>query len=190
MLRTAKTVWILIFLLAPCQPLRAQTGNAQPSEESCRDFVQQFYDWYVKVGMPPKSDPLDLTLKSHWLSPELARQLKVVKNAEAKDKVVWLDADPVLNSQAPADKYAAGRVTRSGDHYLVEVRPTDDTDNANIVPELAFQSGTWVLVNFHYPNFSESPRNENLLAMLKDILKQIHAEASKPATSEPKVSRQ
>lgn len=101
----------------------------------------------VEMGISPKSDPLDLVLKGHSFSPGLARQLEEVEDAEARDKVGWLDWDPVLNSQDPADKYATGRVTLSGDRYFVEVRPAGDARNRDIVAELVFQSGTRVFVD-------------------------------------------
>jgi len=44
-------------------------------------------------------------------------------------------------------------------------------DNPDVAAEVEPRGGEWMFVNFHYPNRADSAENENLLSMLKQILK-------------------
>ena len=162
--------------------LSAQWVNAHEADESCKGFVQSFYDSYepwfpnqLRRGssMEPWTRHSDVF---NVLDAELARQLREVFDAESKSGEILLDFDPILNSQHARDEYVAGKVSHKGDHCLVEVYGVSngrENDQPDVVPELVFQVRRWTFVNFHYPNRTHPSSDENLLSMLKRIRKSI-----------------
>ena len=46
-----------------------------------------------------------------------------------------------------------------------------ESPKPDVTPELAFENGHWIFLNFHYPN-TGSPNNENLLALLQQLKKE------------------
>lgn len=168
----------LLCLLSMCLLVRAEEKHPQDTEEACRNFVQRFYDSYASNAADTtlKSDPLALALrdKRQAFSAELISGLEELSKSQAKDQEVWLDFDPILNTQDPAKRYVVARVTRKGGSYWVEVE-VNETKAGNkdqkpiVVPEVAFRRRGWVFVNFHYPGYSPSSDNENLLSILKTI---------------------
>ncbi len=179
-IRTILCASILLIVSVPCV-LEAQTAKApQGGTESCRKFVQEFYNWYLKMlNSRSNLSSTDLILKYRKGSfdPELVRQLKQDEDAASKNKeeVVGLDFDPIINAQDVAYSYKVGKVTRKGGNYWVEVYgdwgkvdgvPEKKTKEPDVVPELAFRNGEWVFVDFHYPG-AKNPQDESLLKMLK-----------------------
>jgi hypothetical protein len=165
---------ILFLLLATISSDHARPPDQR--EQSCRNFVQDFYDWYAPKAADDalKSGPLNLAMrvKRHAFTSELARQLKELLEFQERDREVWLDFDPLLNSQDPAERYVAGKVVRAGSNYLVEVheiRSGKESEKPVVLPELMIKDGQWSFVNFHYPNFTPPSPNENLLDILKSI---------------------
>ena len=76
-----------------------------------------------------------------------------------------------LNSQDPGDRYVVGEITRKGDRYWAAVYGIWDgkkNKTPSVVPELMFNHGRWLLLNFHYER-SAYPQNENLLSLLKGL---------------------
>ena len=77
-------------------------------------------------------------------------------------------------------------MTRTGEHYLVEVYGVSDDgkkhEKPDVIAEVESQNGEWMFVNFHYPNRADAPEDENLLGMLSRILKsQLDENRAKPA---------
>jgi hypothetical protein len=159
--------WSFFFFLAACCSLSAGAqgqSKAQPNlEESCRKFVQGFYDWYVPKAAAPDDKNAgpssDLALKQ-WrasFSAELYRLLREDSEAQAKaDEIVGLDWDPFLNTQdpgdPPGDPYVVGSVKRKGESYWVEVYRRSSgklSEKPLVIPELVFKNGRWIFVNFH-----------------------------------------
>jgi hypothetical protein len=168
----------------------AGATNARNMDESCRGFVEQFYNYYepLEPGHSLEFTSLGDAVEKKQVDPELAGQLRVVLDAQAKSGRMLLDFDPIINGRDAADKYVAANVTRKGEHYLVEVYGVSDDgrkhENPDVVAELLFQTGEWTFVNFHYPNRADSAENENLLGMLKRIRKSLRKENySQPAGS-------
>jgi len=161
----------LLLLLTNGQP-SAQTPNA--TETSCRKFVQQFYDWYLPKARTAKVRAADIVLryKSDAFSPELRRQLKADSTAQAKARgeLVGLDFDPFLNTQDPSfERCTVGKIASKGGSYWAEVTckfPGANGEQAHVTPELIFQQGRWVFVNFHY---QEGSKEYDLLGMLKAL---------------------
>ena len=143
--------------------------SSQAHEKSCRAYVQGFYDWYVPLLKRPSGDPTKLAVKRYRFSPDLVRQLREDWAASAKSPgdIVGLDFDPFIDAQdLPEGRFVAGKVTRKGSNYLVEVSVLQrgkKTDDNVVVPELAFQDGQWSFVNFHYGDSGD------LLSTLKQL---------------------
>ncbi|MGD9679858.1 MAG: hypothetical protein AB7W16_01625 [Candidatus Obscuribacterales bacterium] len=154
-----------------------KSGAPQGQQAACKKFVQDFYDWYCKsLGAGGDGMPEDRAMKDRGssFSPSLRQKIKDDFEASAKvqDEIVGLDFDPYLNSQDPCEHYVAGKVSVSGKNYLVEmhgVRDGKQNAKADVIPEVASQSGRFIFVNFHYGK-SEFPENENLVSVL-DALK-------------------
>jgi hypothetical protein len=104
--------------------LYAQNQTATP--DSARDFVQQFYRWYVPVALSKHQESSwDVALRDKKMdfSPELAQALQRDSDAQAKvkDDIVGLDFDPFLNTQDPCQRFELGKVTQVKTAYRVEV---------------------------------------------------------------------
>jgi hypothetical protein len=177
---------MLLLLAGIARPLFAQSSGAQPGDEACLSFVQSFYDWYAPIALedPPYPSSIDLVLQSRVLSPDLARQLTQVTDAAGRSGGdIWINVDPIVNTEDLWKKFVARNVTRKGDHYLVEVygvSPYKTDTNPDVVAELVFQSGRWIFVNFHYPGNVVSSGNENMLSVLRRLRESIHGQDPQP----------
>ncbi len=172
----------------PSNGAQAEHASAlQMDEPSCREFVQQFYDWYVsraelhlksRLAGPPSNDVLQFRPQS--LSAELAQALKedIEAQAKVKDDLVGLDFDPFLNSQDVISKFeVAGVRVKDGRCNAVVNGIEGGKKQELVMPELTASGGTWVFVNFHYGK-SEFSQDENLLSTLK-LLSDERKKASK-----------
>jgi len=155
-----------------------QSGSsASPSNDAAvgvvRDFVQEFYSWYVPVAANSRSGvPSDVALntRSTAFDPSLARQLKEDSDAQAKvpGDIVGLDFDPFLASQDPCDRYEVMNVDKKAENYLVGVRGVggcEKHNEADVIAEVASRNGASLFVNFHYPGLNHS----DLLTILKGL---------------------
>jgi hypothetical protein len=98
-----------------------------------------------------------LTDRATSLASELLRALEADSAAEANatEGVVGLDFDPFLNTQDPDDHYVVRTTTRRGKRYFVDVysvRSGKRSEKPDVIAELTRVRGSWVFVNFHYPN--------------------------------------
>jgi hypothetical protein len=151
--------------------------NDASSKQSCRTFVQSFYDWYSPIANemanPGKSSgpffPYALTSRPEIFSGHLTRSLLKDHEAQAKaTEVVGLDYDPFLFSQDPCASYVAEDVTLRAGHCFVEVHSVCEgkkSSVADVVPELEFVENQWVFLNFHYGKSDSG----GLLASLKAL---------------------
>ena len=179
---TSAALATLLLLAAPASLLGAQWLNLHEADESCKGFVQSFYEsygpqFYDEQVQGPSVWPSTRSSKDFSeYDPELARQLKELFDAEVKSGTVLLDFDPVINRPRPRDMYVTGAVSHKGEHFLVDVYGVTDgrrSDQPDVVPELAYEVRRWLFVNFHYPNRTHPSSDENLLSMLKKFRKTI-----------------
>lgn len=113
--------YCLLLMLITTGSLQAQEKSPEDIQKSCRNFVQAFYDKFVraqKSSKPPNyaSDPA--------LHPELRRLLKEDREAQDRDTsgdLAGLDFDPIAAGNEVYDRYEAGEVKPKGDRYWVEV---------------------------------------------------------------------
>jgi hypothetical protein len=164
---------------AQASPRKGEKPVESPEqvEKSCRAFVQDFYDGYLRE-LKKESTPPDLTLKYRpaALARDLLRQLREDHAAQAKnrDEIVGLDFDPYLNAQDIADRYVLGAVRRQGTTYRVEVFGVWEgrkSAKPDVEPELAYQGGRWTFVNFHYGR-GQASGSDNLLSILRQLRKE------------------
>ena len=129
---------------------------AQIDEQSCRAFVQNFYDWYWNpyaesansVAFDTHKLPnVDAVLKHKppVLSAELSKLLAdEEKKNQATHSVGNLDFDPFWGNQDAQGKYIARRVLVTGDSCKVSIPQGD------VIAELKRTGQSWVFVNFDY----------------------------------------
>jgi hypothetical protein len=137
-------------------PLPVAAPSPSPDEQSCRAFVQNFYDWYwnpfaesaSSVGFDMHSLPnveTVLNRKPPLLSPELSQLLaEDQKKMLATHEIGKLDFDPFWGNQDAQGKYLAGRVVIAGDRCKVSIPQGDE------IAELQRSGSSWVFVNFYY----------------------------------------
>jgi hypothetical protein len=145
--------------------LRSKVDN---TEQSCRHFVQEFYDWYLPMAQADNQGPAwNLALKygGDAFSPELSARIQEDSDAQSKaDEIVGLDFDPFLNSQDPSEQFLVESITRKGDTCSAEVRGIQAGQREEtVLPEIMFKDGRWIFVDFHYDN------NSSLLEILKQL---------------------
>jgi hypothetical protein len=132
--------------------------------------VKDFYNWYAANYDKP-AGWLELVLKerSSAFSPELLKALKEYGEAPntGKGQISGLNFDPILNAQDNAGQYLVGRVIPKQKTYWAEVYGIWDgkkRTKPDVVPELIFERGRWMFVNFHYGD-----RRSDLLSILKKL---------------------
>jgi hypothetical protein len=153
-----------------------ETAGAQArNEQSCRQFVGDFYNWYLAPdpsnGRPKAGDRAwsdVLRLRPDALSPELLSLLKddLAASQASRDEIVGLDWDPFLASQDPSSTFSVESVSVRDDHCDAWVNGIEGGKKQESVgPELIRNGQSWVFVNFHYKG--QSPEDENLVSTLK-----------------------
>lgn len=170
MITLQRITWLLCLACTPLYPQTAPVPAA--TETSCRQFVQQFYDWYLPKARTSKIRASDLVLKekNSALSPELAKELK--EDSEVQSNApdsVGLDFDPFLNSQDDGfQKCAAAKAVIQGESCRVDISCNFPKQRPQklATPELLFTRGQWVFVNFHY-HFDSG--DDDLLHVLKTL---------------------
>lgn len=167
---------LLVILALSARPLSSQTTGERESQESCRKFVQAFYDWYLSKeaasgNLSVPSWDVALKSKANVLSLQLHRQLKADLDAQEKcpGEICVLDFDPFLNSQDPSAYFKALSVSHKSSSYWVDVYGFESGKRReHVIPELIQQSGRWIFVNFHYGK-NHGTDDSNLLSILKRL---------------------
>lgn len=138
---------------------REPTDSASAEDVAAvRAFARRFYSWYVPAatGKDPKS-LLQTSQMRAAVAPDLLARLQSDSEAQGKEAsgdLVGLDFDPFLASQDPCDRYDAGRVTRRGPVFAVEIHGAggcSSHDGPDLVADVSRHEGSWRFVNFHYP---------------------------------------
>lgn len=113
---------LLVWLAMMLNPAQAEPAA---SAAAVREFVQQFYNWYVTMSARSKGEPEAVALKQRKadFAPELAQALEKDMEANAKaGELVGLDYDAFLNTQDPCDKYVVGgKTSEANGVWKVEV---------------------------------------------------------------------
>jgi len=145
---------------------------ADDDKQSCRAFVQKFYDWYWNQSsgttneMSHEDDEVP-ALKPAVLSPELIRLLKRDEaQSIAVDGYANIDSDPFLNSQDPDGKYDVVQVTVHGGVCRAKLSQRD------IVAEVKRSGAGWVFSNFYYFYYDDQRKKKELVDDLVHSLNQ------------------
>lgn len=168
--------WLLLHCAAARPSAMAQRASASETKQACRAFVQRFYEWYVPKALHESGVPAsDLALKYQRsvFSPDLIRALREDSEAQARaaGAIVGLDFDPFLNTQDPSSHYVVSDVMLSGNRCRADVYGVSSgakSSKPDVLPELAFENGRWLFVNFHYGK-SKRSNDENLLSILRTL---------------------
>jgi Protein of unknown function (DUF3828) len=158
-------------------PQPAAESPLTPDEQSCKAFVQDFYDWYWNQFADRANDP-NFDVRRLHSYPDVVRRhppilssglFKLIKRdqrtSEATQSVGVLDFDPFLNTQDPEGKYLVNHVTISNGQCEAEI------DHAHLISDLTRSGSTWVFTNFHYSFYSEDGKakaapDDDLIDML------------------------
>jgi len=143
---------------------RGAVAQSEDSEQqSCRAFVQKFYDWYWnpeadqadQPGFHQTHTPADVVkMKPPVLAPNLLRLLKSA--ARLPGGIAGMEFDPFLSGPDPRGKYTVGQVAVSGD----ECRAT--LPAGHVVAEVKKAGGSWVFANFHYSFYYKDGTKEDV----------------------------
>ena len=153
-------------------------SNAQPpggGEQSCRNFVQKFYDGYWNQYLAKMKDSnfslpgTDAVLRAR--PPVLSQEiidliLKDEKRSKETGDVGNLDFDPFLNSQDPQGRYVVTKVE------IADATCKATVSRAHTVTELKPSGTSWIFINFHYSYFTPAGKKDGPDADLLQILKQ------------------
>ncbi len=138
----------------------AQVSAPTADEQSCRAFVQKFYDWYWNDSLGNKTTASHdyhetIELKPAALSPDLIRLIKRDNARQiAVGGIANLDFDPFLNSQDPEGKYDVVRLSVKDGVCRSTLSQRD------IIAEVKKSGPDWVFSNFHYSFYSEVRRKK------------------------------
>jgi len=162
--------------------------HAQPaSVDSCKKFVQNFYDWYEIYGKDYGSAHL---FRPHSFSAALALQLKEDSKAQSKAKgyIVGLDWDPFFatNGGEDTDRYFVTRAQVWQGHCFAGVHlvPAEDVKGDIVTAELQMVKGQWQFVNFHYPAH-DGVAEDDLLTILNNLREDRRKQTKNNTPSKP-----
>ncbi|MEP6673250.1 MAG: DUF3828 domain-containing protein [Chthoniobacter sp.] len=149
----------------------AQTLRA---EDSPRQFVQEFYEWYVPMTHHTHSEDasnIAIKKKSSAFSAELLQALKedMIASSKSPGEIVGLDWDPFLNSQSDIDRCLLGNITSKNGAFRVEIYDVlggKKDKKPAIIAEVKQENGHWIFVNFWNPD------GGNLLSELRALSKE------------------
>jgi Protein of unknown function (DUF3828) len=164
-------IWVAVLLIVTV-PAGSTETKKQGEPQSCKTFVQSFYEWYVPLAhrkdLKGPASNLAMKYKKSAFSARLYQALKTDSDAQARSQeLVGLDFDPFLNSQDPDPRYEVRSVKESDEHCSAEVLGVGDGEKrtqADVVAELAHGGEGWKFVNFHYPR-----DKTDLLEVLKGL---------------------
>lgn len=141
-------------VLSPLPSAVAQDAGQQKQEQSCKDFVQGFYNWYLgQSAVNAKSQTAGpawddvVRLRPQALTPELLTLLKAdLAASEANhDDIVGLDWDPFLATQDPSTNFmVASAVVNNGRCNAVVNGIAHGKKRETVMPELSPTGATWV----------------------------------------------
>ena len=185
--------WILVLSLAVSFSSTSRAQDTQKIETSCRNFVQSFYDSYIKQLDSSRGSLKD---KASAFSPELYRALMEDTEAQAKsDEIVGLDWDPILsgNGRPFGDHYVVSQISIKSEAVcwaeMHDTPPGKKSDEPVVAAELVNKDGQWRFVNFYYAfpksDFSTSVSHGGLLTILKKLQEARQTAVKTPPAAKP-----
>jgi hypothetical protein len=158
---------LIAIMLIPAGAQTARKPAADDDVRSCRNFVQDFYDWYwnrtFKGSEMPSMEEI-LRHRPQLLSAKLQKLLRA--DAELKknaDGIVGLEFNPFLND---------GNGRPNATQYLIQNAVVTDKQcivtfknvwpSYGVRPELLKTQSGWIFVNFHYNFYTEDGKTKDL----------------------------
>jgi hypothetical protein len=145
------TKWLVLVTTV----LSAGCAKEEPKGEpqSPREFLQDFYDWYVPLANVDAPEPAVnnvLRLRPMAIDSTLLRLLKTdsILRVSSPGEVVGIDWDPFLLSQDPCGHYSVGHETGDGNTREFEVVGNCGAASAKgpFTVTVGKQRGRWVIV--------------------------------------------
>jgi hypothetical protein len=145
----------------------AQSPVEKGRENSCREYVKRFYDWYSGPVKKDRRHPdgernVDdsIILRNNYMNSRLYSLLKADRDAQLRsNEIVGLEFDPFTNSQDNSPTFEVKSAAVEGNNCRAVVWGVDAGSHRETVePELSDKTGDWKFVNFYYPN-EASPWN-------------------------------
>lgn len=139
--------FIAIALLTLC--CCSQVQNERSDSESCRKFVQGFYDWYLKHS---GTDGTVINERQELFAPELLALLKKNENYETPELDLAFDASYFTLTQENADSYIIGTPKRTKGTYhvpLYSMREGVKSSEPELWAEVKRTQRGWQFINFH-----------------------------------------
>src|SRR5664279_986864 len=115
-MNATKIVVSLAMLTTVCwSSLSAQVTTSRPTKESCRAFVEEFYNWYVPKARNLNVDSIDLALKERRsaFDAHLLNAVEAVEKDARRNSEAGLDFDWILNTQDAGDPGDPGYLVRN-----------------------------------------------------------------------------
>jgi hypothetical protein len=142
------------------QPQATQSNSDPVEEESCRVFVQKFYDWYwnrftndagnlaVDGSQIPMWDDV-LRLKPNLFEPDLLDLLKQKRvEMERTGEIGNLDFDPFTNGRATRGKYIVSNVSLANGNCDAKI------PKGQLIAVAKREGKSWLFTNFKYSYIS------------------------------------
>jgi hypothetical protein len=155
--------------------LSGQERKPKRTDVSCREFVQEFYSWYLANASKDQERDGGVALKhrSYLFSPAIVRALREDDEAQIKagSDLVSLDGDPFVGGDGLGEGYIVEKVTVTNGRCWAEVHAVWDgkkDETPDVTSELVIKNGKWLFVNFFFPSPSD-PKAWNLLGALKAL---------------------
>lgn len=160
-------------------PTPSQTDKqpAATSLQSVHDFAQGFYDWYVQLVQKNNDEWQMKTalMNKDWpMSQAIVTALNADFEAQAQSPgyIVGIDFDPFLAAQDTCFPYKAGKVTKTGERYQVEVFglgcSSPHPELPTVIAVVEAHKGKLTFVNFIYPDANGTDLLSELQALKKD----------------------
>ncbi len=156
----------------------SQSTTEQSEAQSCRQFVQNFYDSYFdeldkadKKKSALSAEEQVLQQKPAVLARDLSQALASDRQAQNKepDYIVGLDFDPFIGAQDWEEKYSVNSVNLAGGVCRASVWGTDaGKKKAMVNPVLTKLSNNWVFTDFFYPE-GKQHGDASLMGTLTDL---------------------
>lgn len=148
-----------------------QKKPKQNTSNSCREFVVEFYSWYLANHNQGRAGDLALNDRPYLFSPAIVKALREDNEAQEKagSDLVSLDGDPFVGADGFAERYIVEKITTKQGRCWAEVHAVWDgkeDEASDIIPELEVGNGKWRFRNFYFPS-AANPKGWDLLGVLK-----------------------
>lgn len=180
----------------------AQETHRRASVGSCQKFVQEFYDWYLKISGDIKIPPAEFAVRKRpyffdlRLRQELENDYAAQRRLAPSEGISGVDFDPFLGTQDPGPKYMTKNCRLEKNVCFAEVSAFTPEPlrkgHADVIAELRFKDNRWQFFDFYLYSDSTSTGAVRV-SLLKELsfFREMRGEGKYgDAVSESKKSKQ